>query len=487
MSDRAVVSTGPREHQLLVAAAKRWFLHPSYGVVECVDALPVDEAAHVGLAPLFIYAVNLAGTSVYWISYSAEPRPLQNVLAEAWRRGKHLRGPPDRVLVSRQVMTAAAPLKAGLAAHGIELMQVDPRDRRHPQCLRAVQDRRFPSALFEGRTWRRLEDLNRAAAEYHEFHSSGAPGRNAPPFPDRKAVRLDALTALDWTPGDWLWNYEATAPRGLQRCFHQGPDGHVTLLPGEARQLAIERRTFLDEYTPLRDRSKDECDRYWNPHQAPAEGVTLAAAGELHAAKSPKLEGELITYEALDAMLESWPNSAGELARAIGTTARALKSHEGLDGLDAETFDQLLEVLGYPDRYDQGCCGPAGGVVLIARGTAAITQCYLALTSGGDLEFALEVIPEGTGADPSFRYLLFKPNWRAPSVIMIPRGHRVGENLKKHFPNCESAPQPVSPAFYRELQRACARACLEPEANREEILAWAVRFEVQLEQMMPAR
>lgn len=474
-------SSSERDHQLLVAAAKRWFLHPTLGVVSSVDPLPVDEAERIGLAPLFLYAVNLAGTSSYWISYSAEPRPLQNVLDEAWRKGTYLRGPPDRVLVNREVMRAAAPLKATLAAHGIALEQVDPHDRRHPQCLRAAQDRRFVFELGKWENGLRLEDLNRAAAEHHKLRAAGQ--ESVLRLAERTPICLGTSDELDWAPGEWLWGYEATATRRLKRCFHQGLDGRVTLLTGEARQIALERRTFLDEYASLRVRSQEERDRYWNPHQTPAEGVGLADLSDHELSEQQEAAGEEITISSLGEMIESWPNSVGEIARAVGATAQALKSPSSRLDLDPEVMGRLLDLLGYPQTYDDGYCFPDGPCVLIARRTAAIVECYGALSRGGDLEYAFEVVPDGTPADPSYRYLLLKPFACRSSVIMIPRGHQVTADLRKHFINCESQPQLVSPTFYRELQGACARACLEPGANIEEMLKWTERFEGQIEEL----
>lgn len=224
-----------------------------------------------------------------------------------------------------------------------------------------------------------------------------------------------------------------------------------------------------------------------NSHQAQAEGITRATVSGHEVRDRPASELQRIEFAALHEMVRSWPNSGGAIAKAIGAQAQALQSLAGLESLESEIFDRLLNLLGYSESCEQGGCFPAGPCVLIARGTEEIVECYDALSGDGDVEGAFEVLPKTGVADPSFRYLLLKRSDDRPSVIMIPRGHPVTDGLHKHFINCDAKPRRVDPEFYRELQRACSMACVEPGANVEEMRAWGRRCEDEIDQLFPQR
>lgn len=89
-----------------------------------------------------------------------------------------------------------------------------------------------------------------------------------------------------------------------------------------------------------------------------------------------------------------------------------------------------------------------------------------------DQEFSCEVLPATGVADPSFRYVLFARCFEPekPFVLMVPRGSSLADNPPEHLINLEEQPRTVEASFYRDLVSTCARACLDTNRNRIEIL-----------------
>lgn len=175
-------------------------------------------------------------------------------------------------------------------------------------------------------------------------------------------------------------------------------------------------------------------------------------------------------------MADSWPNQPLEIAKALGITARQLKWYlNGQADLSGADRLDLLAMLGIEYEETYGEYEAAGPCVLIANSVRSISAAYVELSCGGDLEYSFEALPDRGAADPSWRYLVFKAYRREPSIIMVPRGTVVAEQINDcTFINYDGQ-RLVKVGIYRDIVATCSRACAAPTANVPEMLAFAER------------
>lgn len=502
-----------RTHQLVVAYSKCVFWHQTYGAVIATDPVPFAEAREYGLEPLLLYALSPLGTSSMWLRFSAQPLPLAAVCFEGWTSADYLRGYPDRVVVSRALAAGAARFAATLGAQGITVVAAPLRDKQHPAALRTAQDR---APFFCGLVDRlslppTIEGLNArafAGARFvHDIRLADGQLGDATQVerwlsaPIRPPSAPPGAVELDWTPGDWLHAWQANAVFQHQRCFASSPDPHpgapVFLCTGAASVIAVERLSRLRMYGKDELPDKDTV-RYWNTQETPSEA--LRAADLLDSVETEEALSDFEDWgpgnrqydtlatkyesECLSAVVDSWPNPPRQLAKAIGTTAKALDRHlSGKQSLDPQLLRGLHRLLGF-DVAEDGYWEPRGPVVLLVQRPRAASAAWNGLSHGGDSDVALEVIPQRRPADPSYRFFLMRGCSQAfPSVFMVPRGHSVLGALDKHFINCMEEPVEIEPDVYQDLVATCARACLDPAVNVPEITAWGKRHFAFLERL----
>lgn len=443
-----------REHHFYVATAKFAFSHLKRGIVFVRDPITIEAAAKYRLSPLTLYGITPAGTAIHFIRFSAadKPRSLCGMLQEAWGAASGLRGRPDILKVNRHVAGACPGLANELGPRGIKLIVADGKDKRFAAALRNGQN----MVLQFGWRFRddhpklsSIDDLNAAAMAHHQQRVSSKFWEygNDKELAERTrlwlslpemGMEVDLPASLDWTPGPWLAAWQVRLPPLCSRVFNDG-HGVSWLLAG---QPSSSQEGALDMYK----------------ENAGTDGYDYAVA-------KAKL------------MVDNWPNKMLDIARALGITARELKWY--LNG-QADLFDadrlELLSMLSVEcdDRIsdDYEAFGPC---VLLAGSVRSISAAYNELSCGGDLEYSFEALPDKGAADPSWRYLVFKAYRKEPSVIMVPRGSNVAEQLdSRTFINFDGQ-RTIKAEVYRDIVSSCGRACAAPTANVPEMSAFAER------------
>lgn len=454
-------SSAAREQHFYVATAKFAFNHPQHCIVFVRDPISIEAAAEYGLTPLTLYGLVPAGTDIPFIRFSAgnSPIPFLEMLQEAWKTAPGLRGCPDTLRVSRHVATASPGLAVALERIGVGVVIADGADKRFPTSLRNGQN----AVQYLGMRFRAddpelasIEALNTAAMTHHQQWSSSrsCEARSDKDLRGRlrswlslpvKQALIDVPSLLDWAPGPWLsaWenNVPPAGPRRIADSF-----GVNWLLAGQSHNS--EAANEFDDEGGEGDIGDDNHD--W-------------------AARKAKL------------VVDCWPNEPLAIAKALGITARDLKWYlTGQAPLSNSVRSGLLALLGVEfdemhDDYD--AFGPC---VLVARSLRSIVAAYDDLACGGDLEFSFEALPAKGAADPSWRYLVFKAYSRDPSVVMIPRGSAVAEQLTEHAFIGFQGQRAVAAEVYRDIVASCGRACASPGANIPEMEALAQRIECHL-------
>ena len=436
-----------REHHFYCAIAKHVFAHPTHGLVRVRDPIRLDDAKEFGLQPLLLYGVTVAGTAIQRISLSPleNLKPFSAVLEEAWRSAPGLKGKPDTVKVNRFIAHACPNLAKSLESVGTRLVVADAQEKRLPASLRSAQQNAMWSGFFPYDRHRitSVEAFNSACLERHKLmlHPNLWETGDAD-----QTARTEQWLALpyqplatstpdsgSWPPGSWLSSWQAALPQGMQRHWHVAEDGNVWLLEG-ASELGYENDDAYDEDDP--------------DYLAETAKVLIAC----------------------------WPSKLGQIAAEIGTTQRELQWFlNGRATIPAEAQRRLINLLGlrYRDEYDE--FEPYYSLVLVASSLKATIAAYDAISHGGDLKLALEVVPKDGAADPSWRYVVIESFSGLPTIIMFARGSAVAESLNKSkFINYQGL-QPIEKNVYRELVEACAKACSSTAENRNSAMAFVRR------------
>lgn len=486
----------PRHHRLVVGLSKFVFLHPQHGVVFAQEPLPHREALSLGLSTLILYAVSPIETPVHWIVFSREARPLAEVLEEAWNKGEGLRGPPDRVLVSRYLKEHVPSINASLASYGVEVEVVNKADKAHAAVLRTVQSKAAEVSFCLKDKALTLDGLNESAQEYYRLwltlfdRPKGQKVASREVYgqlPARAPPPIVRGRRLDWVPGAWLCSHESAVEHALPRCFYQC-DGITRLLTGSAYDVALAEKHRLKHFTSAQETER----KIWAPDSEPENGydpLRLTDTDEDDEAEEDEADDsdfmEELEAEAdlknIRAMLRCWPNTYKEVAHAADMTLKELNRNlSGKHGAGVDALGRVFHILGF-EIDDEGYRVPVGPCALIFRTLRSAQHCFNALSAGGDQRYGFEVLPKNGIPDPSFRYLLFESHGDNPCVLMIPRGQMAGGTLDKHFINCRERPELVDVKFYRGLMTACSKACASPESNTKVMEQWAYENRKELE------
>lgn len=439
-----------RTHYLSLAVCKHIFLHQTHGLVFVRDAMRCLEAEKYGLSPLLLYALSIPGTAIRRMTFTPldQPQALYATVHRLWAQEEMgFRGCPNALMLSRQVAASSFALGDRLALDGVEMIVANKGDKVSGAALRSAQQ----DAMWLGTTLansRRIDTLARleeVAAARHRIDveigmTKGQRQEQWAALPCRRLSISSGGEKMDWSPGSWMYSWEANLPPVSQpRCFYTGDyDGKVWLLTGGGSP-ALEGGTEEDELS---------------------EGL-----------EGPGGNDQVVVALAKD-LVACWPNSAAEIARSIGITARDLKWFlDGKAGLNESVRSELLSVLGIEWReYGRdGSYEASGPRVLVAKAVGAATRIYDEMSHGGDLTFSFEVVPEKGQPDPSWRYLLFQSYGGPANIMMFERGSRAAEMLNdKSFINFEGVRQ-VSSRLYRSVVALAARASRSPQANRREM------------------
>jgi hypothetical protein len=114
-------------------------------------------------------------------------------------------------------------------------------------------------------------------------------------------------------------------------------------------------------------------------------------------------------------------------------------------------------------------------------------RLYDELTHGGDVTYAIEILPVSGLADPSWRYVLIEACGCLMNVLMVPRVGDVSAHLDAaHFINL-SGQCDIPDALYTGIVGACGRACIDTARNRSEMMAYLQQNYDRLVQHLPSR
>lgn len=440
-----------REHFFYVAVARFVFLHPKHGVVCVRDPIKLADAEQLGLSPLLIYGLSVAGLPLRWMTFStvAEPRPILSILHEAWSQADGLRGLPDMLRINRHLAAACPDLASSLAKIGVRLQISNSTDKTHPAALRSAQDaarRLADSCKDDFAVSDPLIALIENAAEDHRYDSRGgalttAPAKARPQIEQWLALPVQEagllpMEKMDWTPGPWLYPQETTIPPKQPRYFHtDSVSGRIWLFTGQAHDA-------------------DEIEAHDDPiDNGPEEGAALARN-----------------------LVECWPNPPAEIASEVGITLRQLQWFiSGRADLASSPRYRLEELLGIGQDERSGYLTAFGPYVLIARKPQALEAVYTEISHGGDAN-PWELLPSTGAADPSWRYILINTYGAPPSFVMVPRGDRIADRLEDLILNF-AGPLSVARPFYQEVVTTCARACRSPKANIASMTEFVLRYQ----------
>jgi len=127
-------------------------------------------------------------------------------------------------------------------------------------------------------------------------------------------------------------------------------------------------------------------------------------------------------YEAKE-VIALWPMGKKAFAKSAGLTVREVDNWIGYHAHCPEhAIPKIIEMLRveYDDSVDSWIFD--GGLLLVANGRRQTMAAYDALSGGGDLNIAREVIsPNGIHAK-THRFLYFEANGRAGNIILFPIG-----------------------------------------------------------------
>lgn len=445
-----------RTHQLSIGIARHVFIHHQYGIVFVPTAITLHDARAYGLRPVVLYVVSVPDTPIMWRGFGS-PDALQSLrgqLIEAWRSCPQLRGYPDVLRISHHLAASSQRLQTALASHGIKVEVAPSDDRKFSAALRSAQNstRELWWSSEQPVTLRTLAQLQERAAramtmtEDLQLWRSGGASR-VEMTRVHLALSVRPFTAIesepegmDWSPGPWMSAWEKTLPPERERSVCTDDEGTVWLLFKEPREDGNEADDALFDMLP----------------------------------------------GCLKAILPCWPNGAAGLARAAGLTLKELQWFIA----DRQAIDQLaryrlmtlagIEVNEYREQE------LVGGCILIAGSLRATLHLYDELTHGGDVDYAIEILPASGPADPSWRYVLIQACGCLMNVLMVPRGGDVSANLDAaHFINL-SEQCDIPAALYNGVVGTCASACIDTARNRTEMMAYLRQNYDRLVQHLPS-
>lgn len=449
MPNAMTTESSLREHWLSVAIARHVFAHPDFGIVFARDPFDLTTAERYGLRPIIVYSVTVADIGLRHLAFSAAEKPSSflNVLQDLWRTSPVLRGRPDVLKISRNVERACPELAECAKQLGVQLTVADGKDKKFAAILRythkAVLELFWSISVSKGTTLNSIADLNAAALSKAESdaryrsqgqHRSGREAAEQAQAWMALPVRPLANTLpqdVPWLGGKWLHAWENDLP----------PVPALKMLDANGVKFMIhDEEQILDEDEFLPEDFYDSAKK-------------------------------------VKPLVANWPNPPVEIAKALGITLRELNWFAGAEAPLAQSErTRLLSMLGVEKRnfhsyYD--CVGPC---VLVAK-SQSVTEAYEDISCGGDLKFSFEALPCKGLADPSWRYLVFGAHGQQISIIMVPRGSAIASRMDKtSFMNFRGS-QEVPAHIYQDIVASCARACLRPQDNRKEMMAFSDRFE----------
>ncbi|TDT92239.1 hypothetical protein [Pseudodesulfovibrio indicus] len=389
-----------REHYFYVAIAKFLFYHPEHGVISVADPIKLKDAEQYALSPLILYGLSVAGVPIRWMTYTPadKPRAFRDVLTEAWRDAKGLRGKPNILWINRHLAKASPDLKQKLGKMDVELKIVDAKNKSLAASLRSAQDSskwllathsstdKSPSESIKALCMDAQRDHDYSVMDGNRGTRSGKEKEMVQQWMSLSAQKpiTSAPCELDWELGPWLSSWESSVPPNLPRYIYHGGFKHggfkqrPCLLIGENVLEDVAEDIFLDD---------QYCDN---------------------------------VAEIAKNLIACWPNPPVQIAKSIGTTLKRLQwftsKEAALDPAVRAALEDLLSIT-YDERI--GNYSEDGPYVLIAQKPLALKNAYESISDGGDAS-PCEIVPQNGAADPSWRYILLNTYGKPPSIVMSP-------------------------------------------------------------------
>jgi hypothetical protein len=339
-------------------------------------------------------------SEIGWLSFSplAKPRPLLEVLTEAWEKSDALRGRPDILCISESLAEASPTLSNNLAKLSVSLETL--RNDHSLASTLGVAQKRTDEVMYsidssscagQDDIGDPIEFLNRTFLNWHNGklqRSLISAYLNVENIIHRWLAlpRLDItpleIPQMDWTPGKWLSSWEASVPK-IQ-------SGHFK---------KYENRPFTRFCSDIKE--------------------------------DPRIKSDADECRHIKDIIACWPNSADEIAESIGVTPTAFKRVTKRNQLFDDELTMKLEVtLGMKYNIYEPYYTAQGPHVLVARKAPAVERVHSELTSYQEFS-SYEVLPAKGQADPSWRYIVLKPSQDLPSFLMVPRGSKIMDSLSK--------------------------------------------------------
>lgn len=422
----------PLIHSLGLQLSQTFFLDPASRPVRTSDPIDANQAARFGLKPLVAVSLSVEGISLHGIQFLAADKAVNvaAALTTLWRSCSSLFGVPDVIKVSQRLAGLAEALQGMFATPPPEIRIVSGKDRRHTANIKAAQSP-------------------------HVFDTERKPSRSLVWLNE---TLLDPYIHLDQKGKRILYNTLAKRPKVP---FKQG--NHSLLID----PASIYPGAPVDIIYPSAIRIEDD--------------FTGLPFYKLDSPKIVGFQSELVYDDWIRGMLKSLPMTPGTLATIIGCNSRELELYLARKApINTNAFWRLSDLLGlsfeeaFPDEHPY----PEwfGPLLLTPKSRSDFINAYHAVTRGGDLDRAFEMIQ--SGRDSQYRYVvveahfelyIFRLRREHPACRAIDEGDLInfdGSRVVKQeiFQNVEALSDRViaQPQQYRELLLEFVRPLMEP-------------------------
>ena len=346
------------------------------------EPIPLDDIRAHRWTPLLVYGVTCAVTKIKSVRLAPldPPRAIGDVLVEQWSNDRWLKGMPDQVVVSRSLAEAAPKLLSTLASLGIA---IDTRGNKSVEANRRAIQSDFYSCL----PWTNDEP---SAYSVDEMNAS-------------LIKRLD--------PRDYHSRWESPTGRELRASWQALTYRPVPELTNRSSELDWTYGPFVEiafkSVIPPTD----------------SEQLKPVARGSrvFDVTPKPDAQRETLPFE-FQHLLAAWPETYAQVARQIGTTESLLRAYvKGRQVLSPSSEHVLMDLLGL--RWEDGYpyLEVVGPCLLIGRSIAATDRAYTEVSHGGDLDFAVEVVPNAAEPHPDWHLVIIQTCGVYPSFLLIPR------------------------------------------------------------------
>ncbi|WP_374650292.1 hypothetical protein [Dongia sp.] len=437
-----------RIHHFSIQTAKKAFFSTHHGFLIARDNLRARDAALLGLTAVLILALEIEGTSFRRVYLCRRSQPIDPLrfLTQTWRNVRGFGGIPDILKVHPEVDVTFPTLANAICALGAIYCVPSSKDRIFRSRLRYAQEEAYKRTTeFIAQTLR----IHREA-EFNDFLAQldgGASVFADTTLPDASGAPSETsdlrVLSVALEVGAEVHDLDAaTIPQSFEL-------GQSTIPPQAMKTLYLvesDGLPLLLDYLPV---GRKELHRF-NAKSAPAqqERQTAKAQGKADPHATPATDEESIddppsdgddeddsagdqlyrTIEAARFIVTCWPTPPGTLARSVSLSAQALSWFLARQiSLDANIRNRVWGALDLVEDVRPMSPGPA---IYIARKRRDAQALYEEASSGGDLRFAHEVLPDSGFADPSWRYLLFcRYGYPEPIAMLFHRGSPAADLL----------------------------------------------------------